>query len=209
MYALHQTFDNLEGLPTEETFYFDLTEEEGIQLQYSREEGFAEYAQRILATQDPAKIMPLMRDLLLKAYGEKDEDGIHFNKSPEISQRFSRHVAFSQIYVKLATDADLAAEFFNGIVPAEEKMISAQAAKRLQPTDRQRSRRPRPGERIVESVPLPEPGNVGNEAPVAPDVVADERRMEDYTPMEFLKLDNETKKRLMADFEERNPDYNK
>ena len=41
----------------------------------------------------------------------------HVKKREEISKEFSETEAYSDLYIELATDADAAAEFVNGIVP--------------------------------------------------------------------------------------------
>ena len=59
-----------------------------------------------------------MKDLILKAYGEKSLDGKRFIKSPEISVAFSQTEAYSKFFMELVTDPDAAAAFVNGIAPA-------------------------------------------------------------------------------------------
>ena len=57
------------------------------------------------------------KDLVLKSYGEKSADGKRFIKTPEISEAFSQTEAYSVLFMELATDADAAAAFVNGIIP--------------------------------------------------------------------------------------------
>ena len=74
---------------------------------------------KVVAAQDAPSIIKIFKDLVLKAYGEKSADGKRFIKSKEISEAFSQTEAYSIIFMKLATDADAAAKFVNGIVPAD------------------------------------------------------------------------------------------
>jgi hypothetical protein len=63
--------------------------------------------------------MQIFKDLILRAYGEKSADGKRFMKSKELSEAFAQTEAYSILFMELATDADAAAKFVNGIVPAD------------------------------------------------------------------------------------------
>lgn len=102
-----------------EDFYFNLSKAEIMEMEMGTSGGLAETIQRIVAAQDAPAIIKIFKDLVLKAYGEKSPDGKRFIKSEEISQAFSQTEAYSQLFMELATDADEAAKFVNGIVPAD------------------------------------------------------------------------------------------
>lgn len=61
--------------------------------------------------------MDLFKEIIHKSYGVKSPDGRRFMKSPEILEDFLQTEAYSELFVKLATDADEATAFVNGIVP--------------------------------------------------------------------------------------------
>ena len=82
--------------------------------------GLAEYIKRITEAQDAPSIMRVFKDLILRAYGEKSADGKRFIKSEALRNEFSQTEAYSQLFMELATDADKAAAFINGVVPAQE-----------------------------------------------------------------------------------------
>ncbi len=225
MYAITKQFKDLNGADAEETFYFDLTEDEGTELQWSVEGGFAEYALRVMATEDPAKILPMVKQLILKSYGEKDDDGLHFNKKDPVtgrplSERFAQHVAFSDLWMELATDADKAADFFNGVIPKEENMITKKALQKAmaRPADRmqrqkdaqrgrretvQRNRRLNPVEAAQERGNQTEDGHVGEEATDVEDVELP-KILEDYSVIELMRMPKEQRRALEEDFEFRN-----
>ena len=83
--------------------------------------GLVEMIKKIVAAQDAPSIIAIFKKLILKAYGEKSPDGKRFIKSDEISNAFSQTEAYSQLFMELATDADKAAEFVNGITPNVDK----------------------------------------------------------------------------------------
>ena len=77
---------------------------------------------RIVAAQDAPAIISIFKKLVLKAYGVKSPDGKRFIKSEELSTEFSQTEAYSQLFMELATNADEASKFVNGIVPSTDKV---------------------------------------------------------------------------------------
>lgn len=112
------------GVKREEDFWFNLTKAEITEMELSTSGGLAETIQRIIQTQDQPAIIAIFKDLILKAYGEKSPDGKYFRKSEEIRTNFAQTEAYSELFMMLATDADEAAAFINGIVPNMEKTNS-------------------------------------------------------------------------------------
>ena len=113
------TFVDYNGIERTEDHYFNLTEAEVAEMEMSTTGGMAEMIQRIVAAQDAPSIIKVFKDLVLKAYGEKSADGKRFIKSEELAIAFSQTEAYSILFMELATDADAAAKFVNGIVPAD------------------------------------------------------------------------------------------
>ena len=113
------TYTDYNGSERTEDFYFNLTKAEIMEMELSTTGGLAEMIQRIVATQDQPAIIKIFKDLVLKAYGVKSPDGKRFIKSTELSTEFSQTEAYSQLFMELATDADAAAKFVNGIIPGD------------------------------------------------------------------------------------------
>lgn len=111
------TYTDYNGTERTEDFYFNLSEAEITEMEMSTTGGFADMIQRIVNAQDIPSIIKIFKDLLLKSYGEKSPDGKRFMKSEELSTAFSQTEAYSILFMELATDADAAANFVNGIVP--------------------------------------------------------------------------------------------
>ena len=65
---------------------------------------------------------------MLKAYGKKSDDGRRFIKTPEISEEFAQTEAYSDLFMLLATNAEEAAKFVNGIVPQDNQLSPDQIA---------------------------------------------------------------------------------
>ena len=115
------TYTDYNGSERTEDFYFNLTKAEVVEMEMSTTGGLAEMIRKIVAAQDAPSIIAIFKKLILKAYGEKSPDGKRFIKSDEISNAFSQTEAYSQLFMELATDADKAAEFVNGITPNVDK----------------------------------------------------------------------------------------
>lgn len=115
------TYVDYNGTERTEDFYFNLTKAEIMEMEMGTTGGLAEMINRIVAAQDAPAIIKIFKDLVLKAYGEKSADGKRFIKSEELSTAFSQTGAYDQLFMKLATDSEAAANFVNGIVPPAEK----------------------------------------------------------------------------------------
>lgn len=120
------TYTDYNGVERKEDFYFNLTKAEIMEMEMSTKGGLAEMIQRIVAAQDQPAIIKIFKDLIIKAYGVKSPDGKRFIKNDEVVNEFVQTEAFSQLFMKLATDSDAASKFVNGIVPADmAKQIAA------------------------------------------------------------------------------------
>lgn len=113
------TYTDYNNVERTEDFYFNLTKAEIMEMEMSTTGGLAETIQRIVKAQDSPAIIKIFKDLVLKAYGQKSPDGRRFIKSKELTDEFSQTEAYSILFMELATDDKAAANFVNGIVPAD------------------------------------------------------------------------------------------
>lgn len=120
-----RTYTDYDGNERTEDFYFNLTKAEILEMELSTTGGMENMIRRMIAAQNTPELVALFKDLILRAYGVKSPDGKRFIKSEELRTEFSQTEAYSDLFMELATDADKAAAFVNGIVPAE----AAEAAK--------------------------------------------------------------------------------
>ena len=117
------TYIDYNGTERKEDFYFNLSKAEIMEMEMGTTGGMVEMINRIVAAQDAPAIIDVFKKMILRAYGEKSADGKRFIKSKEISEAFSQTEAYSQLFMELATDADAASKFVNGIVPAQETAV--------------------------------------------------------------------------------------
>lgn len=114
-------YTDYNGDEREEDFYFNLTKAEIMEMQLNQDGGLAAKIQEIVKAKDVPAIIRVFKDLLLKSYGKKSDDGRFFAKNAKLREEFEESPAFSEIYMELATDADKASEFVNGIIPPQLK----------------------------------------------------------------------------------------
>lgn len=119
------TYTDYNGLERTEDFYFNLTEAEIMEMEMTTDGGLAEMITSIVNAKDASAIIKIFKELILKAYGEKSPDGKRFVKSAGISEAFAQNPAYSKLFMELATDADAATAFVNGIVPVVEDKKAA------------------------------------------------------------------------------------
>lgn len=111
-------YTDYDGTERTEDFYFNLSMAELMEMQTSVEGGMRGYIQRIMAANDQTALMKLFKDVLLMTYGKKSDDGRLFLKNDAVRAEFEASPAFSAIYMELMSDAQKAADFINGLIPA-------------------------------------------------------------------------------------------
>ena len=113
------TYTDYNGVERTEDHFFNLSKAEIMEMELSIDGGLSETINRIINAKDVPALIKLFKKLLLDSYGVKSPDGKRFIKSEELSTEFSQTEAYSQLFMKLATDADAASAFVNGIIPAD------------------------------------------------------------------------------------------
>ena len=111
------TYTDFDGNERTEDFYFNLTQAEVTEMQLSTEGGLKKLIEKIIETQNSAKIVEIFKDLILRAYGEKSPDGRRFIKNAELRDSFAQTEAYSVLFMELATNAEMATTFVTGIIP--------------------------------------------------------------------------------------------
>lgn len=121
MLKLTRTYNDYNGMSRTEDFYFNLTQAEVTEMELSVDGGLVERINRIVAAQDGKQIIAVFKDIILRAYGEKSADGKRFIKNQELRDAFAQTEAYSDLFMELATNAEAAAKFINGVIPQGKK----------------------------------------------------------------------------------------
>jgi hypothetical protein len=121
------TYTDYDGLERTEEFRFNLTKAELVDMELTTAGTFSETMKRIIAEKDIIRITKLFKELLLKSYGVKSDDGKRFIKSQELSEAFSQTEAYSDLYIELLSNPEEAAKFFAEVAPKMEEVSAVPA----------------------------------------------------------------------------------
>lgn len=105
-----------------ESFYFNLTEEELLVLEFSvgttkdSKATLSERIKNVVETQRASVMMEFFRNFILTSYGEIEDGGRFFVKSDETRERFAQSAAYAALFNELATDSDAASAFVQSVV---------------------------------------------------------------------------------------------
>lgn len=113
------SYTDYNGVPRTENFNFNISEAEIIEMEYETPGGYTTMLKKIIEAKDEAGVIREMKNLVLKSYGVKSEDGRRFIKNDDLRDAFSQTEAYVQLFMELSTDAAKAVEFLNGIMPAK------------------------------------------------------------------------------------------
>jgi len=112
------TYPDYNGGTRTRDFWFNLNKAELMEMELSVNGGFSEMMKRISNTNDIPEIYKVFKELILKSYGVRSLDGERFEKDPVLTKKFEQTEAFVELVMELSTNAEAAAEFFNGVIPA-------------------------------------------------------------------------------------------
>ena len=129
MFKLHKKYEDYNGNEREEDFYFNLNKAELLEMELSEEGGMDKRLQNLISSQDMKEAIKVFKAIVLMSYGVKTDDG-RFVKNQEIRDKFVQSAAYAEIFMELASDADAAQKFINGILPNMDQAIPAPPVKK-------------------------------------------------------------------------------
>lgn len=118
MYTKTVEYENYNGEKVKKKLYFSLNKAELLEMEMRSEGGYDNYLKRIINTRDQNELTSIFKTLILKSYGIKSDDGERFIKNDKIREEFEQSAAYAELFVELATNAQSATDFANGIIPA-------------------------------------------------------------------------------------------
>ena len=123
------TYTDYNGIERTEPFYFNLSKAELMEMELGVTGGMTEMLDKIITAKDAPSLMKTFKEMIMKAYGVKSDDGKRLIKSEELSITFTQTEAYSVLFMELITDDKAAADFVNGIIPNEiQAEVAAQTA---------------------------------------------------------------------------------
>lgn len=131
MFKKEITFKDYNGTEQTKDFWFHLKKTEILELAAELpdyvtdnildEEGNAveqDIGHEIYEALGKKGVMKFIKSLILKAYGVRSRDGKTFEKSEELTYKFSQTLAFEQLYYDMITKDDVFVEFVNAAIPS-------------------------------------------------------------------------------------------
>ena len=113
-------FTDYDGNEREQDYYFHMSKSEVAEwLMASGEYTLDKVLERLTQTRNTKEIMELYKDIVRRSYGVKSLDGISFDKSEEVWNKFYHSEAYSELFMELAGDAGKFADFVNNIIPKD------------------------------------------------------------------------------------------
>ena len=113
------TYTNYNDEEVTEDVYFNLSKAELLEMNFEAKGGLEKYLQSIINARDVQTLAKLFKELLLRSYGIKDPEGRKFIKSEDLRKDFECSIPYEILYTRYSTDAEAAAKFVNGIMPAD------------------------------------------------------------------------------------------
>ena len=110
-------FTDYNGKEHTEDFYFNLSTMDIHKLDKAYPDGFSAAYEEAVKSSDSRMITDIFIDLIMRAYGKKSEDGMHFDKPKEMAEAFIDGPAFEALMDELTSDENAMRDFFYGIMP--------------------------------------------------------------------------------------------
>lgn len=118
MFKLPLTYLGFDGKEKTKDFYFNLTKGEIAEMHLTLPGGFDGFIDRLNEDPDPASIITVFKELILRSYGKRTADN-KFIKSTELSQEFAATDAYSVLFLKfLDNEDDFVNKFLEGTINA-------------------------------------------------------------------------------------------
>ncbi len=154
-------FKDFEGRDKVKTAFFHYSAPELIDLEVKYPNGLRDQMQYVLSQGDPQAIVEFVKEFVLDAYGIRTEDGESFIKTPEAKEAFRQSLAYETLFMDLAFNGQLAAEFINGVIPQDmgERVDKILADQGMTTEDIMRQAREMEAQRTGQPVQMPTAGH--------------------------------------------------
>lgn len=113
------TYTDYNGVERTESFFFNLSKAELMEMQLSQNGGLDAMLYRIIEAKDQPALIKTFKELILKSFGVKSDDGKRFIKTQELRDAFEQTEAYTNLFMELATDDKAAADFVNSVIPRD------------------------------------------------------------------------------------------
>lgn len=124
------------GRQRKSTVRFNFDESELAEMALSDEGGMDEWIDQIINSSSLQEIVKIVKNIILRAYGERTEDGRFIKEDPvtgaPLSRKFKSSAVFPIVFMDVCFDANKAAAFISGCVPDSMKASMDNAQEDIQ-----------------------------------------------------------------------------
>jgi hypothetical protein len=123
MYKHTVTYTDYNGNEQTEDLYFNLSKAEVAEMQLTYPQGLDKYVESIMGDEDKGieanipEMTRFFKELMLKSYGVKSEDGRRFIKNDKLREEFLQTEAYSEMFYALLTDENTMTTFVKNVMP--------------------------------------------------------------------------------------------
>lgn len=114
-------YTDLNGNTRKDDFYFHINKGEMAEMAAQKNGEYGNYLAKIAENNNITELMEVFKELILKSYGVRSEDGLTFEKEDDngnpLWKKFYRSEAYGELLMELIGDSDKAAAFVNGVIP--------------------------------------------------------------------------------------------
>lgn len=118
-------YEDYNGQEREEEFLFNLSKAELIEMELGVDGGLDSKIKRLTQTMNGPEIMKLFKEIIMKSYGVKSDDGKRLIKSEQLSLEFTQTEAYSELLMELCSNPEAAANFIKAILPKVNNPLPA------------------------------------------------------------------------------------
>lgn len=121
-------YTDYDGNERNEDLYFNLNKAEVTEMELSVNGRFSTMLEKLVKEKNSSEMIKVLKEIILKSYGEKSIDGKRLVKSEEISKAFSETEAYVEVFMEIVSSPEAAIAFVQGILPSEirEKILEQQ-----------------------------------------------------------------------------------
>ena len=136
MFSRTFKFTGYDGKEHEETWWFNLSEDELYKMELSNLGGMNGMMNKLLREEKPGELVDMFEKIILGAVGERSVDGRKFMKRRkpgepwgEVAEDFRETPAYAQLFTELVSSGEKLAEFLKGAIPDEVAKALEEAEK--------------------------------------------------------------------------------
>ena len=136
MFSRTFKFIGYDGKEHEETWWFNLSEDELYKMELSNLGGMNGMMNKLLREEKPGELVDMFEKIILGAVGERSVDGRKFMKRRkpgepwgEVAEDFRETPAYAQLFTELVSSGEKLAEFLKGAIPDEVAKALEEAEK--------------------------------------------------------------------------------